>query len=115
MVSRRSRPGSSSTTRMRALRFGVCGVASCMAASIGKPLRLPSLRWLLRRAFVSRAFDVGDGVELGLRVGERLLETGVLVALGSQALGELGDSIVGGPVGALLQPPVVSLHGLLTI
>src|SRR5690349_11084077 len=113
MVSRRSRPGSSSTTRMRALRLGEWGVASCMAASIGKPLGFPSLWLTLWSALVGRTLDVGNGIELGLRVRERPLETGILFALGSQALGELRDPFVRRPLGTRLQTPHIRLEGLL--
>src|SRR5437868_14228826 len=97
MVSRRSRPGSSSTTRMRALRLVECGVASCMAACIQKPLRFPSFG-LWGPSVVRRAFDVRDRIQLGLRIGERLLETGIFLALGGRATRQLSDAVVRGAV-----------------
>ena len=73
-----------------------------------KPLRFPSLG-RGRSPVVRRAFDVCDGVQLGLGVRKCLLETGIFLALGGQAPRELRDSFVRGSFGACLQAPHIRL------
>src|SRR5579863_10384358 len=76
MVSSRSSPGSSSTTRMRALRL---------------PVWFKSGSWGLRvrrggagLALVQRTLDVGDRIELGARLLQLLAQPAVLLDLGLQ-------------------------------
>src|SRR5262249_28380239 len=78
MVSSRNRPGSSSTTRMRALRFPVwfkCG------SLFGSWVR----GGVAGLALVQRALDVGDCIELGARLFQLLAQPRVLVDLRLQA------------------------------
>ena len=79
-----------------------------------KPLRFPSLR---RRSppVVRRAFDVCDGVQFGLGVRKRLLETVVFLALGGQASRQLRDAFIRVSFGSRLQAPNIRLKRLLAL
>src|SRR5262249_4463340 len=88
MVSRRSSPGSSSTTRMRALRLPVWFKVVSLTCGDGSALARRRRRGL---ALIQRALDVGDGVELGARLLELLAQARVLVHLLLQAVVHVRD------------------------
>src|SRR5688572_6490160 len=71
MLSKRSRPGSSSTSSIRPRSGTVPGGLLCICTIF---------------AFPDRSFDVGDGVELGAHVVERELELPVFFERGLKLL-----------------------------
>src|SRR6187455_3541164 len=79
-----------------------------------KPLRFPSL-WRRGPPVVRRAFDVCDGVQLGLGVRKSLLETVIFLALGGQAPRQLRDAFIRVSFSSLLQTSHIRLERLLAV
>src|ERR1700736_2040281 len=101
MVRRRSSPGSSSTTRIRALRLPVWFKIVFLA--YGLPPRVTGF------ALIQRALDVGDGVELSACLLEVLAQPGVLIQLGLQTVIGVRRALPVGPDNIRLQPALVPL------
>src|SRR5262245_2107219 len=89
MLSSRSRPGSSSTRRIRPRSGAVPGGLLCI--------------WTIF-AFPNRSFDAGDGVESLAHVVELELELPVLLERGLQLLRRAVVALGGGCRGGSLQP-----------
>src|ERR1700722_20996930 len=104
MVRRRSSPGSSSTTRMRALRlpvwFKIVSLAGTDIASVSRGAGF---------ALIERALDVGDRREFRARLVEFLAQPRVLVGFRLQAAVGLGDVLAIGARRICLQPAVFRL------
>src|SRR5262245_42594227 len=81
MLSRRNRPGSSSTRRIRPRSGAVLWDLGCI--------------WTIF-AFPNRSFDIGDGVEPGAHVVERELELPVFLECRLQLLGSAVVAFGGG-------------------
>src|SRR5580704_6775568 len=103
MVRRRSSPGSSSTTRMRALRLPVW----FKLAFLKRPLSAPGVAGL---ALVQRALNVENGLQLGARLVALLAQPRVLIELGLHAVIGAGHAFMVEPYHFALQPAVFRLE-----